>query len=188
MRRSFAEFTKKGKEAWVEPLVDRWARTIAYRIRATATEDDSAIWLEQSGTKAGGRCLVVDGSDPVQTYSASKPKMAKWVSVLWHCCRWGERGIYLPPTEEIEKLAFSAKPQFKPETPICHWPGRTNVVEYGMTTFGDLFTDRQLVALNTFSDLVHEARAKIEADALAAFPDPTPLETAAREPKPTPRR
>lgn len=37
-----------------------------------------------------------------------------------------------------------------------------------MTTYGDLFTPRQLVALNTFSDLVSEARAKIIADAKAA--------------------
>ena len=50
-------------------------------------------------------------------------------------------------------------------------------VDYGLTTFGDLFTDRQLVALNTFSDLVHEAREVIEQDALAAglSSDPTPL-------------
>ena len=46
-----------------------------------------------------------------------------------------------------------------------------------MATFGDLFTDRQLVALNTFTDLVHEGRAEIERDALAAglSGDPTPL-------------
>lgn len=37
-----------------------------------------------------------------------------------------------------------------------------------MTTFGDLFTDRQLVALTTFSDLVQEARPRVEHDALAA--------------------
>ena len=50
-------------------------------------------------------------------------------------------------------------------------------VDYGLTTFGDLFTDRQLVALNTFSDLVHEAREVIEQDALAAglYSDPTSL-------------
>ena len=38
-------------------------------------------------------------------------------------------------------------------------------------------TDRQLVALDTFSSLVHEARAEIERDALAAnlSEDPTPL-------------
>ena len=48
---------------------------------------------------------------------------------------------------------------------------------YGLDQWGKLFTDRQLVALNTFSDLVHEARAEIERDALAAglSDDPTPL-------------
>ena len=39
---------------------------------------------------------------------------------------------------------------------------------YGMNSFGDLFTPRQLVALTTFSDLVGEARACIRADAVAA--------------------
>ena len=48
---------------------------------------------------------------------------------------------------------------------------------YGMTTFGDLFTPRQLVALTTFSDLVTEARARVERDAIVAgLPDDsTPL-------------
>ena len=41
-----------------------------------------------------------------------------------------------------------------------------------MTTFADLFTDRQLVALTTFSDLVSEARERIRLDAVAAgLPD-----------------
>ena len=43
---------------------------------------------------------------------------------------------------------------------------------YGLTTFGDLFTPRQLVALTTFSDLVQEARERVKRDALAAgLPD-----------------
>ena len=41
-----------------------------------------------------------------------------------------------------------------------------------MTTFADLFTDRQLVALTTFSDLVGEVRQRIHLDAVAAgMPD-----------------
>ncbi len=46
-----------------------------------------------------------------------------------------------------------------------------------MKTFGDLFTDRQLVALNTFSELVHEARKQIEEDALTVghSDEPNPL-------------
>ena len=37
-----------------------------------------------------------------------------------------------------------------------------------MNTFGDLFTDRQLVALTTFSDLAAEARDRVQRDAVAA--------------------
>ncbi len=41
-----------------------------------------------------------------------------------------------------------------------------------LLTFGDLFTPRQLVALTTFSDLVQEARERVQHDALAAgLPD-----------------
>ena len=39
---------------------------------------------------------------------------------------------------------------------------------YGLTTYGDLFTPRQLVALTTFSDLVTEAQGRVERDAIAA--------------------
>ena len=48
---------------------------------------------------------------------------------------------------------------------------------YGFFTWADLFTPRQLVALTTFSDLVTEAQARVERDAIVAgLPDDsTPL-------------
>jgi putative DNA methylase len=46
------------------------------------------------------------------------------------------------------------------------WASNAQGRRYKFFTFRDYFTDRQLGALNTFSDLVHEARAQIEADAL----------------------
>lgn len=39
---------------------------------------------------------------------------------------------------------------------------------YGMTYFSDLFTNRQITALTTFSELVSEAQKQAEADAVAA--------------------
>ncbi|WP_158217100.1 DUF1156 domain-containing protein [Synechococcus sp. 8F6] len=65
--------------------------------------------------------------------------------------------VYLSPTAEHENAALHAKPDWKPTLEISHWPGRTNVVEYGMTSFGDLFTPRQLKTLSVFSDLIPEA-------------------------------
>ena len=90
----------------------------------------------------------------------------------------GKRGrIYVEPTGDHAQIALSATPAWKPETLQPDNPRWFSPPDYGMTTFCDLFTDRQLVALNTFSDLMHEARAEIEGDALAAglSGDPTPL-------------
>src|SRR5207248_938823 len=49
---------------------------------------------------------------------------------------------------------------------------------YGLKTYRDLYTPRQLVALTTFSELIGEARERVKRDAAAAgFPnDLTPLE------------
>ena len=62
--------------------------------------------------------------------------------------------------------------QWKPETAMPDDRRWFSPPLYGMPTWGDLFTDRQLVALTTFSDLVGEARERIRLDAVAAgLPD-----------------
>lgn len=69
-------------------------------------------------------------------------------------------------------LAATAKPEWKPENKLPDNPRDFKTPNYGMATFGDLFTPRQLVALTTFSDLVGEARERIREDALlAGLPD-----------------
>ena len=80
----------------------------------------------------------------------------------------GERGrVYLSPTEEMEAIARSAKPTWKPKTEI-EGKSKVNIGLYGFEVWGDLFTPRQLTALTTFSNLVAEAREKAIADAKAA--------------------
>ena len=89
----------------------------------------------------------------------------------------GDRGrVYLAPTVEHEGTAHKAEPEWEArsadrifrEMTLDYLVPRL----YGLTTFADLFTDRQLVALTTFSDLVGEARERIRLDAVAAgLPD-----------------
>ena len=81
----------------------------------------------------------------------------------------GDSGrVYLAPTDEHAAMAANAQPKWIPETSLPDDPRNFWTVQYGLTTFGDLFTDRQLVALNTFSDLIAEARERIRQDAGAA--------------------
>ena len=167
---SFLLSTKTGKEAWVEPIVDRQAKTIFYRIRHGGTKAEIAAAKE--GTKAGRganfRCLMSDTAI-TPDYVKSNGRAGKMGQTLIAIVAEGNRSrAYVAPTEAHETLAMSAKPEWKPRTSLPNDPRNFWTVDYGLTTFGDLFTDRQLVALNTLSDLVHEARTQIEADALAA--------------------
>ena len=176
---SFLLSSKAGKEAWIEPIVDKAAKTISYRIRMGGTKEEIAA--AKVGTKAGRganfRCLLSDTAI-TRAYVKASGRGGKMGQTLIAIVGEGKRGrIYGEPTGDHAQIALSATPEWKPETLQPDNPRWFSPPAYGMTTFGDLFTDRQLVALNTFSDLVHEARAEIERNALAAglSDDPTPL-------------
>jgi putative DNA methylase len=90
----------------------------------------------------------------------------------------GTKGrLYLPPTEEMEKVASEAQTEWRPENPLPINPRWFSPPDYGMPLYADLFTPRQLVALTTFSDLVLEARKKVIEDYIkkGPHPDPPPL-------------
>ena len=76
--------------------------------------------------------------------------------------------VYLEPTPEHEAAAQVPRPDEVPGGQLPNNPRDFKTPNYGMTTFADLFTARQLTALTTFSDLVTEARQRVLADALAA--------------------
>ncbi len=80
----------------------------------------------------------------------------------------GSRGrVYLSPSVEQEQITGTAKPEIKLDLKIV--PGMSErVVGYGMTTYGDLYSSRQLMALATFSDLVGEVRERVRLDAVEA--------------------
>ena len=57
---------------------------------------------------------------------------------------------------------------WKPDAALPNDPRNFWTVQYGLTTYGDLFTPRQLVALTTFSDIVQEAMPRVKQDAIGA--------------------
>jgi putative DNA methylase len=167
---SFLLSSKKGKESWIKPVIDKASKNITYRIHTGGTKED---WAEaKTGTKAGRganfHCLLSDTAI-TPDYVKSSGSAGKMGQQLIAIVAEGKRGrIYVEPSEEHLKTGLSAKPTWKPETSLPNDMRAFWTPPYGLRTFGDLFTDRQLVALNTFSDLVHEAREQIERDALAS--------------------
>ena len=183
---SFLLSSKAGKEAWIEPIVDKAAKTISYRIRKGGTKADIA--KAKAGTKAGRavfRCVFSDTAI-MPDYVKGKGKSGEMSQTLIAIVAEGKRNrMYVAPNEA--HIATAASPQASEIARGCRDTFLSGATPakltggtchgYGLDQWGKLFTDRQLVALNTFSDLVHEARVKIERDALTpGLPDdPTPL-------------
>ena len=170
--RSFALSTKKGKETWVEPIVDRETQTIRYEIRTGKGE------VPQGTVDRNGARCIATGSPISFEYVRAEAKAGRMGQQLIAVVAEGDRTrVYVPPAANHEDVARSAVPIDPPETVLPEKALGFRVQAYGMERHRDLFTDRQLVALTTFSDLVGEARERIRADALAAgLPDdPTPL-------------
>ncbi len=183
---SFLLSSKAGKEAWIEPIVDKAAKTITYRVRKGGTKEEIA--KAKSGTKAGRavfRCVFSDApiSGDYVDKEAAKGNMSQVLIAI--VAEGVRRRIYASADSREQLAAIESSLPVSERMDMSHLQGPCRGTfasnaqgrRYGFNVFKDYFTDRQLVALNTFSDLVHEARAEIERDALAAglSDDPTPL-------------
>lgn len=171
--RSFDLSKKKGKLAWVEPQVDPNTRHITFTIK----QGSKGGGLEGTVNRLGATCIACSTPVPFP-YVRDEGKAGRMSAQLMAIVTEGKNGRnYHSPDPKHVHIAEQAQPKWKPDHPLPHNPRDFKTPNYGMTTFADLFTPRQLVALTTFSDLVGEAREQIYADALAAgLPDdPTPL-------------
>jgi len=164
---TFMLSTKAGKEAYVEPVVDEGG----YRFTVKVGRPKN-LEVAKNGTKlsrgANFQCLM--STTPISgDYIKAEGSAGRMGARLMAIVAEGNRGrVFLAPTPDMEAIALTAQPTWRPETPLPDDPRNFWTPAYGLTTFGDLFTPRQLVALTTFSDLVQEARQRVKADALAA--------------------
>ena len=167
---TFLLSTKKGREAYAEPVMEGGG----YRFTVRAeTPPESAKNGTKSGSSGSPFLCLMSGVPMPFDYLRSEAKAGRLGARLMAVVTEGDRSrVYLEPTEEQENIALSAMPKDAPETDLPERALGFRVQEYGMTKWRDLFTDRQLVALTTFSDLVAEARERICADAVSmGMPD-----------------
>jgi len=164
---TFILSTKPGKEAYVEPVIQ--GGNFRFMVRVGKPSDPEAT---KKGTKlargANFRCVMSGG--PIEpTHIYAEAHAGRMGARLMAIIAEGERGrVYLSPTSEHEAPAQEVRPTWKPDVAMPENPRWFSPPLYGLKTFGDLFTPRQLVTLTTFSDLVQHARTKARLDAIAA--------------------
>ena len=156
--RSFWLGKKKGKEAWVRPVVE------GTRVRFEISHGSSGPPVEGTVGRTGAICIVCNSPVPL-AHVRSEGKAGRMGAQLMAIVAEGNRQrIYLPPEPDHEGVADVPRPGGEPDTELPEQALGFRVQGYGMTRHADLFTNRQLTALCAFSDLVGEARQRIIAD------------------------
>ena len=192
---TFMLSTKVGKEAYVEPVLEDVAAvpmdlapsrgdlvgraqlmagkpSYRFTVKVGKPKDAEAVKNGTKVSRANFGCLMSRTPIPGD-YIKAEGKGGRMGARLMAIVAEGTRGrVYLAPTVEHEAAAREAKPVWRPEGEIAARMTGGNCTPYGLTTWGDLFTDRQLVALAVFSDLVGEAMTRIRRDGITAgLPD-----------------
>ena len=163
---TFMLSTKAGKEAYVVPIIEN--KGYRFTVRVGRPDDFEIV---DSGTKlsrANFKCLL-SGVPISGDYIKAEGKGGRMAARLMAIVAEGSKGrVYLAPETEHESVVRLANPTWKPDGEIAKRMTGGNCTPYGLETWGDLFTNRQLAALTVFSNLVAEAQEKIKADALLA--------------------
>lgn len=181
---TFMLSTRPGKKAWVELTRDSKSQDgwrFLVRTGDLSKEEEAKARIGARAGKAQDFICSLTGAPIPRPYIQAEGKKDRLGSRLMAVVVDGERGrLFLPPSVEIESAALSTS-----GWPIVddsrstflsgNTPTRAMITggvcsAYGLRTWGHLFTPRQLVTLTTFSDLVQETRAKVQADITANAP------------------
>lgn len=157
---------KKGRETFVTPKVV--GGNVTYSV---SSDPRRAPAKGDQGTVGRSGAVCINCASPADLpYIRSEAKQGRMGLHLMAIVAEGKRQrVYVSPTEEHIRAAAIDKPSSVPRGTLPAQALGFRVQAYGMKEYSDLFTNRQLTALTTFSDLVIETRKKIISDALSSL-------------------
>jgi putative DNA methylase len=162
--------SKEGKEAYVDPVVS--GTSIRFKVHMGTPPSHASAGSKAPGRGANFQCLLSKSpiaADYIRT-EAQAQRMGSMMLAIVADSPIGR--VFLDPVDDHVRTAQSASPNWKPDIPFFQDGLGFRVGNYGFTKWTDFFTSRNLVALETFSDLVSEARDRALQDAIAVgLPD-----------------
>jgi putative DNA methylase len=153
---SFVLSGKKGKEAFVKPIIN--GRDITYEVYSGKDAPEGTV------NRQGAVCLRC-GSPVSFSYIRSEGQAERICSKLMAIVADGDPGrLYLSPDSYHSEVANTSRPNDYPDLEISQNLLSYRTPNYGLTNYADFFSPRQLTALTTFSDLVNNAQEQIKND------------------------
>lgn len=158
---------KKGRYTWISPKINQDS-SYSFIVH-TSTQPKNSKEIDQ-GTKVGrGEFICILSKAPISTdYVREQGLRGQIGNCLLAIVTQGnnKRNYYSPSDQAIPEVE---RTEFLDDFPITEISGYFNPPLYGYKTVGLLFTNRQKLALETFANLVLEARGQSVQDGASEY-------------------
>lgn len=146
--------SKKGSEAWLEPVVDRAKGSWRFDVRTGAPRDRVAVRAGTKNGTGGFACLLTGAPIPFDRIRDEATAGRLGLSMLALVAALPRSRVYLPASAVHSQAAERASPSGYPDTDLPDEALGFRVQNYGIRNHWQMFTSRQLTAMVTISDLV----------------------------------
>jgi putative DNA methylase len=157
---------KKGREVCVKPVLKQGKSSPSVQFEVCPGLSELT---EGTVGRRGGFCISCETPVPLD-YIRSEGKAKRMDVQLISVIAEGKRGrVYLSPDKRHVEISKSQESTWKPDVALpTNNPRNFNTLIYGLNTISDLFTERQLLVLETLSELVkNTVQNKVLDDAVA---------------------
>lgn len=162
---TFMLSTKVGKEVYVEPIISD--NDYQFTVRIGKPKDIESVSRGTKLQKANFTCLM-SGTPIAGTHIMAQGKDGRiGARMMAMVAETAQGRIYLPPPACSKAPSQRATPAWKPDVRFFAEALGFRIGNYGMSQWSDLFTNRQLITLTTFADLIFNARDLAKRDATA---------------------
>jgi putative DNA methylase len=151
--------SRRGREVWLEPVPNRERKLVGFKVHHGSGDPKQG-----SVGRTGATCLTCGTAVPLSLVRELARAGGLGSQLVCTIAEVTGRRFYLDATEEQNASAHIPLPDEIPETELPPSALGFRVQNYGITHHWQLFTNRQLVTMTTFTELVSAARSKMIGD------------------------
>lgn len=154
---NFVLSKKKGKEAYIQPVIE--GKSIRYEVKYGKNAPEGTIIRRK-----GAKCICC-GTPIDFAYVREEATAGRMSAVLLAIVGEAQGGrVFLSPNEAQIKAATTHIPDDVPESETPYKALGINIRAYGFNQYKEIFTSRQLNTLTSFIDLIADVKSEIEKD------------------------
>ncbi len=152
LMRTFQLSTKGNNQHWTKPSVDRASKSISFNVQ----NHSNGVPTDGTVNRNGATCVACNGTVPL-SYVREQARAGNMVEQMTGVVAEGDRKrLFLSPADEYVGVTAAVEPQWRPSQAMPEQALGFAVQGYGFSKWSELFTNRSLIGMATFSDLLPE--------------------------------